>query len=233
MSEIETLVQLQSVDLDLDEKKRRLEQIRASLGESDELRAARQAVESARARLHDLEARQRQLEWEVSDRATKIGEIEKKLYSGTVRNPKELSGLQTEVEHLKDALSEVEERGLEVIDQADAARSDVVRLEEALRATQASWESEQAALREEQAGLDAAVRSLQERRASVAATVSAQILPRYEELRRTRRGVAVAKIDRNMCLGCRTTLATSEVQSARLGKIATCSSCGRILQSVR
>ena len=62
-----------------------------------------------------------------------------------------------------------------------------------------------------------------------ASPTAAPTLARYDELRRIRRGVAVARIDRNMCLGCRTTLSTSEVQKARQGQVAYCSSCGRIL----
>ena len=229
MAELEALVQLQAIDSEIDQTSGRIEAIRAALGPTDEVRSARKQLEETRARLQALEARQRQLEWDVEDRSGKIKELETKLYSGTVRNPKELSGLQTEIEHLKSSLGTVEDEAIGVIGQVDDLRAEAGAQERELAQTEARWQADQAGLRSEGSHLTAALKQLAPRRQAAAAGVSAPILSRYDELRRIRRGVAVARIDRNMCLGCRTALATSEVQKARQGQIAYCSSCGRIL----
>src|SRR5256885_14024885 len=97
--------------------------IRAALGPTEEIKTARKRLEETRASLQTLEARQRQLEWDVEDRGGKIKELETKLYSGTVRVPKELSGLQTEVEHLKASLGQVEDQTIGVIGQVDDLRA--------------------------------------------------------------------------------------------------------------
>jgi predicted nucleic acid-binding Zn-ribbon protein len=229
VAELETLVQLQAIDSEIDQKSGRIEAIRAALGPTEELKGARRLLEETRARLQALEARQRQLEWDVEDRSGKIKELETKLYSGTVRNPKELSGLQTEIEHLKEALGAVEDETIGVIGQADDLRADAAAQQRALAALEERWKADQTALRAEGTELTAAVKALAPRRQAVAAGVSAPVIARYDELRRIRSGLAVARIERNTCLGCRTVLATSEVQKARQGQIAYCSSCRRIL----
>ena len=229
MAELEALVQLQSLDSEIEQTSGRIETIRAALGPTEEVTTARKRLEETRASLQALEARQRQLEWDVEDRGGKIKELETKLYSGTVKVPKELAGLQTEIEHLKASLGQVEDEAIGVIGQVDDLRASAAAQTQALEQIEARWRADQAGLRSEGTKLTAALKGLNARRPAATAGIAPAILNRYDELRRIRRGIAVARIDRNMCLGCRTTLATSEVQKARQGQIAFCSSCGRIL----
>jgi predicted nucleic acid-binding Zn-ribbon protein len=229
VAELEALVHLQAIDSEIDQKSARIDAIRAALGPTDELLTARKLLEEMRASLHALEARQRQLEWDVEDRGGKIKDLETKLYSGTVRNPKDLSGLQTEIEHLKISLGQVEDQALGVIGQADDLRAAAAGQTRALAEIEERWKADQASLRAEGTRLTSDLKALTPRRQAATGGIAGPVMARYDELRRIRRGVAVARIDRNMCLGCRTTLATSEVQKARQGQVAYCSSCGRIL----
>ncbi len=142
-----------------------------------------------------------------------------------------LLALQTR--HMRADLGALEERALEAIDATDRQRAEVERLRRELADMEARWRDEQAALRNEQAQLTQAVAELLDRRATIAQEVSPATLARYDELRKSRRGLAVARVDRNTCLGCRTTVATAQVQTARHGDLAFCSSCGRILYVAR
>src|SRR5439155_898774 len=83
-------------DSELDAKRARLDEIKANLGVSAELRAAREALEAARKALAADETRQRQLEYDVEDRGGKIKDLDGRLYGGKIGNPKELASLQTE-----------------------------------------------------------------------------------------------------------------------------------------
>jgi predicted nucleic acid-binding Zn-ribbon protein len=233
VSELETLVSLQAVDADLDARRTRLTEIKTALADTAEVREARRAFEAARTRLHDDEAKQRQLEWEVDDRSSKIKELETKLYSGKIGNPKELAGLQTEIQHLRADLGAVEERAIEAINATDEARAETARLEAELARAETKAADDKSHLREEQVVLDKAVAELQPKRDAIAAGIGRLAMAKYEELRRIRAGQAVARIERNMCMGCRTTLPTAHVQSARQGNLAYCSACGRILYFVR
>jgi predicted nucleic acid-binding Zn-ribbon protein len=233
MAELDTLAHLQDLDTQIDERQHRLEAIKASLGVSAQLKQARGELEQAVASLQRLEKRQRDLEWDMSDRSSKIAALETKLYSGTVRSPKDLSALQAEIEHMKVALSGVEDQALETMGQVDQARASTVERERELGQLQTRWSADQQALRQEGKALTETLAGLRAQRESTAAGVGKPLLARYEELRRSRRGLAVSRLDRGVCLGCRTSLPTAQVQSARQGQVVYCSSCGRILYAGR
>lgn len=233
MAELDTLVSLQAVDADLEARRNRLAEVKAALADTADVREARRSFETARQKLHELEARQRQLEWDVDDRGGKIKELETRLYSGKIGNPKELASLQTEIAHMRTDLGAVEERALEAIVAADEQRAEAARLESVLAVTEKRSADEKVHLREEQVTLEKAIAELQPKRDGIAAEVSRPVMAKYDELRRTRAGQAVARIERNTCMGCRTTLPTARVQSARQGEVAYCSACGRILHFIR
>lgn len=233
MADVDILIRLQTIDSSLDSKAQQLERVTASLGLTQELTDARQAAADLEERLHASETRQRQLEWQSDDHRAKLKAIEEKLYSGTVRNPKELTGLQHEVDFLRAQLSGAEDQAIEALGEVDGLRDDLGRARGVEREVEERWRASQVDLAAERDALRGEIDRLRTERASVAATIAAPLLAKYDELRRTRRGLAVARIDRTMCLGCRTSLATSTVQSVRQGKLTTCSSCGRILAASR
>src|SRR5439155_927903 len=60
--------------------------------------------------------------------------------------------------------------------------------------------------------------------------IDADLLKRYEALKRTKQGRAVSKVDQNSCQWCRVILTPSELQRVRVNTdLQMCSNCGRIL----
>ena len=76
--------------------------------------------------------------------------------------------------------------------------------------------------------LTAKLASLKEDRKKIVSAIPPEEVRFYSEIK-TRRGVAVAKIDKGTCGSCRISLSSAELQKARSGKMAQCSSCSRIL----
>src|SRR4030042_4124098 len=95
------LHRLQGLDSEGDRKRRRLAEIEAALSESDALRQARRAVERVQEHVRELMVKQRDSELEVQGLADKISHDEQRLYSGAIKNPKELADLKAEVAGLK------------------------------------------------------------------------------------------------------------------------------------
>jgi hypothetical protein len=107
-----------------------------------------------------------------------------------------------------------------LVEKANEALS---RLEDARPAQEAEWREAEAKL-----GDDLAALALE--REEVLPLVAPNLIPMYESLRKSRAGVAVARVERNMCQGCRLSLPTGDVQKARTSQgTVLCSSCGRIL----
>ena len=101
MTRAADLYALQETDLSMQAREATVIDAEGRLGETEELLAAREAEAEARRDLQDLLKRQHEAEFEVDEVRRKIEPFEKKLYSGTVGNPKELMGLQQDVESLR------------------------------------------------------------------------------------------------------------------------------------
>ncbi|MCC7511584.1 MAG: hypothetical protein IT296_02925, partial [Anaerolineae bacterium] len=99
------LYRLQQIDTQMDRARARLEAIRAALDNDAELRAASERLAAAEETRRETERAQRQAEAEAQSQRIKIEQTESSLYSGAVRNPKELQDLQHEAASLKKYLA--------------------------------------------------------------------------------------------------------------------------------
>ncbi len=139
-----------------------------------------------------------------------------------------MTAIQQEVETEKTRRKALEEKGLELLSQADAVHSEIETKSKALEAQEKEWAVQQAELQKKQAELNQTLSDLQQKRAQASVPISAEILNLYETVRASR-GQAVARVERGMCKGCRLILPVSEWQRVRTGALVRCSSCGRIL----
>jgi len=230
MSAVSDLLALQETDLALDKALARLSEIEAALGESDELTDARRVLDENAATLREARGRQKDAEQAVEDARTKAADVEKKLYSGVVKNPKELQDLQLDLKSLKDQLGRKEDELLGILEAAEAADAENAAAQETLDTILAAWGSNQDQMRAEKAEIEPEVARLRGIRDSQAVDVDRRLISLYDLLRDRRGGQAVARVERGMCQGCRITLPVSVLQRARTGVgYVQCVSCERIL----
>ncbi|MBL8050623.1 MAG: hypothetical protein JNM46_05320, partial [Anaerolineales bacterium] len=153
---------------------------------------------------------------------------ESSLYGCIVKNPKELQDLQKDVASLKKYLVTLEERELEAMFKSETASAEYEKAKTELELLQAKRGNEHKKLIEEQASLTKQLESLADEREASLAPIEVSLLQSYEDLRRQKRGVAVAEIEDNACASCGTDINASAQQNARR-QIVYCPSCGRIL----
>ncbi len=230
MSKAETLYRLQTIDLEIDERKRRLKEVRAILEGNEELQRARQALQDGEKKLSRQRTRLRDLELEMRSLVNKIASVEDRLYSGHIKNPKELANLQGEIQYLKRRKGELEDQVLESMIEAEESEASVMEQQEGLARLEGEWQETQARLSAEQGELVNRLSQLKTQRAKLQKTIEASDLALYEDLRRRKGGQAVALLTGDLCQGCRVTLPTRKAQQARQGEVLTlCGSCDRIL----
>jgi predicted nucleic acid-binding Zn-ribbon protein len=230
MNGIGDLIRLQEIDLALDSRRASVADAEERTGETEELIAARGAVEETRAALRDAESVQKDIELEADGLRAKITPAEEKLYGGSIKNPKELADLQADIDQLKRHLSTVDDRNLEALTAVEEAQSAGRAADEQLAATESAWSEEQAELRERIDRVGSEIASYESEREGVRSGIEKDLLARYEHIRRAHQGRGVAKLDRNLCLGCRISLPVSIVNRARQGSVVVqCPNCERIL----
>ena len=224
------LYALQEIDSAVEATKASLTAVEEQLGESEELIAGRQAVEEGRDAVEDVSKQQRELEWQVDDLRPRLSDVEGKLYGGSVRNPKELAGMQDEANILRGQLRRREDELLDLMVRVEERQTALREAEESLTEVEGRWRQDQKELTSEKEKLEGELAGLEERRRQQTGLIEARVLALYDNLWERRQGRAVAKVERGMCGGCRITLPMTVLQKARSGMdVVQCVSCERIL----
>lgn len=222
------LYRLQEVDLEIESNERALSQIASQLGESQAVVRTQNQLELEQQRLEESRRKQRSAEWEVEDLVTKLTAAEETLFSGRIKNPKELTNLQHEVDAFKARRDQLEDKTLEIMDQVELSETRVATISNKLETLKAEWQRQQQQLSDESEKLKAILSDLGHKRQLLADEIDPQAIEFYQVLRKGK-GTAVARVEQGICRGCRISLPTTELQQARSGNLVQCSSCGRIL----
>lgn len=232
MTWISDLRRLQETDAALDSRRASLSDAEGRIGESEDVVAARALAEERAAALRQARGAQKDIELEADDLKSKIGPNETKLYSGAIKAPKELADLQADIDQLKRHLSAVEDRDLEALAQLEIAEHAHSAAAADLAAMESAWSAEQAELTERVRTLKMEIAEHETARGDESREIAAEILRTYDHIRFARQGRALAKLDRNLCLGCRISLPTNVVNKARAGSVLVqCPNCERILHA--
>ena len=230
MSSAANLFKVQRIDTELDAHRRRLAEIDALLASDVDVTRARAQPESAEAAWEAARRAQGLIRDEIDQVAAKRKNSETRLYSGAIKNPKELQDLQHEVEALGRRIGQLEEHELEALieledtEQAEAtARAD-------FEAATASWNAAQADLREEKARREKETDRLGDEREAAIIPVRATDREVYDQLRAAKGGTAVTRVEEGTCSACGVAPSASRIQQARnSGELIRCGNCGRIL----
>jgi len=222
------LYELQEIDLEIESDEQALKQVTSQLGDSQAVLEAQVRLESEQQSLEELKHQQHTAEWEIDDITTRITTAEESLFSGRIKNPKELASLQHEVEALKDRRDRLEETALEVIDRVEQAEAGAAGIKSQLEGLTADWRRQQKQLAEEQARLKDVIIELSQKRQALSVVIAPETVEFYQFLRNSK-GRAVARVEQGICRGCRISLPITDLQRARGSNLVQCSSCGRIL----
>jgi predicted nucleic acid-binding Zn-ribbon protein len=228
MTVAKQLYQLQEVDLEIESGERALKEVKGQLGESQTAIKTRKELGLEQKQLEDLSHQQHSAEWEIDDINTKLAAAEEQLFSGKVKNPKELTNLQHEVEAFKTRRDKLEEKALEIIDRVEQSEARVAKIKSELEKLTAEWQRQQKQLNDEMKRLEATLAELKAKRQRLASEIDPSAFEFYQRLRKGK-GIAVARVEQGICRGCRISLPTTDLQQARSGNLVQCSSCGRIL----
>ena len=224
------LYALQETDQALDKAQSRLAEIEAELVESDEMALAREVAHEKRGAVDELRSRLSDAEWSVDEVRSKAAEVERKLYGGTITNPKELGDLDADLKSLKGQLTKREDLLLGLLVEIEEAEAQLASVQGRYADIEADWKQHQEALLREKNQIEPQFATLQARRDLQSPSVDRSSLRLYELLRERHAGQAVARVERGMCQGCRITLPVSILQKVRSGMgLIQCVSCERIL----
>ena len=201
-----------------------------SLQEDKVLNKARAEYQSAQQQLKAGLQAQKEAEWALDELNNRLRALGERLYSGLITNPKELSAVQQEAQHLRAQQNRQEEMTLEMMDATDSLSVIAQQKSEALQHIEQEWQENNAAQLARRDRLESKREELQEKRAKYASAIDVELLKRYETLKRSKQGRAISRVEQSSCQWCRVILTPSELQRVRASQeLQSCSNCGRIL----
>jgi len=227
------LYRLQCLDSEGETNQRRLAEVEAALGESEALRQTRRALEHAQALVKKWALRQRDLELEFQGLAGKLARSEQRLYSGVVKNPKELTDLQAEIAVLRRRQQKLENDLLEAMIEREEAEARHAQTQEHLDDTQAHWVAQQADLEAKREMLREKIAEIARARAELLPNVEAGGLAVYQALRRSKGRLAVAQMRDGVCGVCGVTISPRLEWKLRQEELVHCDNCERIIVRIR
>ena len=229
MSQVQELYRLQQIDTEIHQRKQRLLEVIQLQRETEALLAARQRVGVADSELQSWQTRQNDLNLELGSLNSEARRTEQRLYSGNVKNPKELEDLQNKVQALGRRRGVLEDEILEAMIMIEDAQTEMDTAAKSLAEIQVGWEKVQANLKLEQNELALRLHELMGARQGKLPLIDEPLLADYEQLKTRKSGVAVAGLVEGRCSGCHLTVSAQKVKRVEQGEIVTCGGCWRIL----
>ena len=226
---LSSLIALQALDTAADALRKRLSDIPAT----EEalvaaLEAARGAVDTAKAGIHDNTQTRRALEKDVAVVDTRLARFDD--HKAAVKTNQEYTALLHEIATAKAEKDAIEERLLISMEEGDTLAAAFKNAERALAEEVARGKDARAALDAERTQTETELERLAHERTKEARDVEPSLLAKYGQLQRQRKGLAVSRMTGDICDACHVRLRPHVTQQVRRNDgIVPCDSCQRIL----
>lgn len=233
MTVARALYEIQTIELDIIERTKRLKSVNAQLKDDELLRQAREEFAVAEAALNDNSKLTRDVEIQIEAVVEKREATETRLYSGNVGNPKELQDMQMEVESLTRRRARLDDQLLQLMIARDQASQDMEESKQLLEEIKGQYDEQQQDLMNEKTALSGEIERLMSRRKSALAKTPDAALQTYNNMRRAKGNRPVAVLREKTCTICG--IEQDNTVLAALGRrddLVSCSNCGRILLKI-
>lgn len=222
--------QLQKIDLRIDTIQKRLAEIERIRNDNAQLRILLDLLNEKTSQLENLKTKCQATAENAHKRKLKIEQSEASLYSGTIKNPKELQDVQTEISSLRNALAALEDIQLQEMLELEVAEDAALEAKKNVEACEIQLQSQFTALFAEEETSRIEMQKISQERVVVLEQINPEDVQKYDLLRKTKKGHAVSQVEEGSCSICGQTLTPAEFQLARSpSQMAFCPSCGRIL----
>lgn len=230
---IEKLLILQDRDV-------KIRHLRAELGRIEPERKVFQAkaaeaqatLEAARNKVKQIESDRKTLELEVESKKELIARYANQQLQ--TRKNDEYRALSHEIETCNQEIFNIENREIELMEQAEAAQKAVVHAVQAEKQASQLMNEQLAALKTREENLTRELGRLETNREELSAAVDPLARGRYERLQRSKGENVIVGVQHGVCGGCHMRVPPQLlVQCQAQQEVVTCSNCGRILYYTR
>jgi predicted nucleic acid-binding Zn-ribbon protein len=229
LTALEALIALQSLDTAADGARRRLAELPAAEEAiAQKLADAAALVDGVKSRLQDNQQARRALDKDVAAVDVRLARFED--HKAAVKTNQEYTALLHEISTAKTEKEAVEDRILLLMEEADGLAVELKAAEAALAQGKRDGDAERAALGTERTTLERELQRLSTERTRKIADTTPAVFAKYDQILKSRRGIAVAQMVGEVCSACHVRLRPHVAQLVRRNEeVVQCESCQRIL----
>jgi predicted nucleic acid-binding Zn-ribbon protein len=233
MTGFDDLKKLQELDSEID----RLRKEKVNLPEKEKLDSLCKELErlnnyvlKKEEEFRKEEREQKKLDGEVETMVNKITSEEKKLYSGKISNPKELSSIQKEIKNLNDKKDEKETDLIGQLDVVDNLRGVLTKLDNQKKEFLIAKDKLEKFLNNTSLSIDNKIDELCRQKKEIVPLIERDLLTLYEEIIVEKGGIAVVDLENGVCQGCGMEPSAEEMdRMSNSDSLWRCDHCRRIL----
>jgi len=230
LSNAKALLDLQATDQQLATRRAVHGKFAAQLETQGGLSELREEGDRARTRALEVQVEHRRLESEAATLRERLRLLEERLYGGAITNVRELTAVESEHSAARRAVAQVEETLAPAMAAVTEAQGRYEELTGRLTERETVWTAAELLLRARRDELAKEIEEFTREREAAAEAISETDLSLYESLLVRKGGVAVVRVSRGVCQGCRVRLPLRELSLLHgPNGLVSCSSCGRIL----
>lgn len=185
-------------------------------------------LDAAKNRVKHIESDRKNLELEVEGKKQLITKYANQQLQ--TRKNEEYRALTHEIDMCKEDIFKIENREIELMEQAEAAQKEVARATQAAAEARKSMEEQLSQLSAREENLKKELAELTTNREELSAAVDENARARYERLVRNKGESVVVGVQHGVCGGCHMRLPAQVLVTCQAQQeLVTCTNCGRIL----
>ncbi len=194
----------------------------------DQMTAAAAHLELLKKNARQLEVDKKNLELDIGTRSESIARLKTQQYE--TRKNDEFTAMGREIERYQTEISGIEDRELELMEQADTLKAQIGAEEKETATAKESIGRQVANLDAKEGTLNNRLTELRTDRDALAAKVDEDLLDLFNRLFASKGDAAVVALEHDFCTGCHMKVTTQTAVRAKGGReIVNCEQCGRIL----
>ena len=227
--QLQQLVDLQRIDDQIFEHKKNLADIPLQLESARaELEEKKNILKVVTDEMETLQKQRKDLELEVQGENDHMAKAKTKL--PTVKTNKEYTAILAEIDAIKEKVSKIEDKELEVMEILEAKAKEIPGVEKKCKEEDANFNEYRLKKEGEEKRFKQELEELMAKRKNISDQLDTATLKQYEKIFNSREGRAVAGLIENICQGCFQQVLPQTVIEVKIGeKIHQCNGCMRFL----
>jgi len=178
-----------------------------------------------------VEIEKKKLEVEAQSKRDSIAKFRNQQFQ--TRKNEEFQALTNEIKHFEADIQKIEDREIELMEEAERVKVTVAEAEKLHAQTKAHTEKQVAEIQSKVKAIEGNLTGLEAEREKLTEGIDEDLLYQYNKLFANKGGLAVVGLEHETCMGCHMKLTTQTAVKVKGSRdILNCEQCGRLLYYV-